>query len=143
MSWTLEYSDDLDIVILTYNGKTSGSEIKEAATARIDMGNRMGTIKYLINTRLALADESATLDLYDIPQTLYPAEHVQHKSRIAIILPESPTSKEMDKFFETACINRGWIVKSFSRYENAVSWLQPQSFNHSTDSEHVEAITEE
>ena len=124
MSWTLEYNEKLDIVILTYKGKTTGPEIKEAAAARIDMGNRLGTIKFLIDTRLTLADESATLDIYEIPQKLYHDEHAQHKSRIAIIEPESPISREMVKFFENTCLNRGWLVKSFSEYEKAVSWLQ-------------------
>jgi len=143
MSWTLEYNDDLDIVILTYKGLTTGPEIKEAATARIDMGNRMGTTNFLIDTRLTLADESATLDIYDIPKRLYSDEHVQHVSRIAIIEPESPTTKEMVKFFENACLNRGWIVMSFSEYESAISWLLPHSSNHPPDSDRIETISEE
>ena len=124
MAWTVEYDDDLQIVVLTYLGNVTGAEIKEAAVARIGMGKQKGATKFLIDTRTVEADKSATMSIYDLPTKVYPEKHAQHTSRIAIVGPQSSASKEMVKFFENACVNRGWSVMTFENRESAVKWLQ-------------------
>jgi hypothetical protein len=143
MAWTVEYNDVLQIVELTYSGRTTGEEIKEAAASRMSMGKQKGVTKFLIDTRKVEADGSATLDIYDVPDKMYPKEHVQYTNRIAILEPESSTSREMVKFYENACVNRGWLVKTFQDRESAVKWLQQRTSQQSPADDRLEAPPEE
>lgn len=124
MAWTVEYSDKFGIVILTYTGRVTGRDIQEAAAARIDLGKQKGVTKFLIDTKCVEADESATFDIYDIPNKLYNEKAVLHESNLAIIKPDSEESMEMVRFFETTCLNRGWTARIFKDRESAISWLE-------------------
>lgn len=135
MTWNLEYRDDLRIVVLTYSGKVSGAEIKEAAAARIDLGKQKGVTRFLIDTKEVEADESATLSIYEIPAKIYPEKNVERTSHIAILGPESSLSKKMVTFFVTACVNRGWLVSTFQDYQNAIEWLTAESSRQETGSD--------
>ncbi|MBN1826432.1 MAG: STAS/SEC14 domain-containing protein [Candidatus Eisenbacteria bacterium] len=123
MTWTVECNEELGIIILTYSGVTTGEEIKKAAVARIDLGKKKGVTKFLIDTRTVKTDESATFDIYDVPNKIYPSKGDLHESRIAILEPESSTSTKMVQFFESVCVNRGWMVKIFQDRESAIRWL--------------------
>jgi len=133
MTWTVEYSDELGIVILAYTGRVTGREIQEAAAARIDMGKRESVTEFLIDTKRVEADESATFDIYDIPNKMYNEKHVPHESNLAIVEPDSEKSKELARFFETACLNRGWAAKIFKDRDSAIAWLQQIARRRSTD----------
>jgi len=128
MSWTIKYNENLQIIELTYLGRVTGEEIKEAAVARIKMGKNKGATKFLIDTKNMETDESATLDIYDVPEQIFPEEKFNRTNHIAILEPESPTSKEMVNFFIAVCVNRGWLAMTFHDRESAVKWLQQPTF---------------
>ena len=44
-------------------------------------------------------------------------------SKIAVIEPSSEESREFIKFYETACLNRGWNVKIFPDRQSTLVWL--------------------
>jgi len=123
MTWTVSFDESLRVVVLTYSGVNTGEDIKEAAAARIALGREKGVNKFLIDTREVVTDESATSDIFELPDKVYPAERNQRESRIAILEPESPRSSEMVRFFESVCVNRGWQVKVFQDLESAIRWL--------------------
>ena len=127
MGWTIDYNDDMDLVLLTYFGKVNGAEIQKAAAARIDMGKKKGVTRFLIDTRKVEADSSATTKIYEIPTKLYVKKKFERSSRIAILAPESPISKKMVRFFEDVCMNRGWLAMMFQDRNRAVKWLQQSS----------------
>ena len=124
MTWTLEHNDDLKIVVLTYKGKVTGADIKEAATARIQMGNQKNITRFLIDTQEVESNESATMDIYELPSDIYQEKQCEYESHIAVVEPKSSKSKAMVRFFENVCVNRGWLVKTFQDCSSAVKWLQ-------------------
>ena len=136
MKWKTEYNDELQIVELTYEGNITGKDIKEAAVARIAMGRQKGVTRYLIDTRKVQTDSSATIDIYDVPTRIYPDECVSHTSHIAVIKPELPETSDMVSFYVNACMNRGWLVKTFEDRDSAIKWLQqePSQQSHADDS---------
>lgn len=127
MAWTVDFESNLQIVVLTYLGKVTGEEVQEAAAARIDMGREKGVTKFLIDAKKLDADRFVTSSVYDIPTRLYPEKDFQKTNYIAILSPELETSKEMVKFFENVCRNRGWQVKMFPHYEIAMEWLRQKT----------------
>ena len=126
MTWKIEYNDELQIVMLTYAGEITGEAIKAAAAARIAMGEKMGVTKYLIDTMKTQVGSSATFDIYDVPSKIYPDKDVDRTSIIAVIKPELPMATKMVEFYEDACVNRGWLVRTFEDRDSAIKWLQEE-----------------
>lgn len=124
MTWTIEYQDNLQVVVLTYSGNISGAEIKAAATARIAMGKEKGVSKFLVDTRNIETDESSTFDIYDLPSKVYPEQKVEHSDHIAVVIPESHAARRMVQFYEDVSVNRGWRVKTFEDHDDALEWLK-------------------
>jgi hypothetical protein len=78
-----------------------------------------GEYDVLVDTRAAEATLSIT-DLYELGQSL--ADHpALHQSKIGILVPE----RAMDQaaFFETVAVNRGFRIKAFTNFEQAITWL--------------------
>jgi hypothetical protein len=124
-TWHVEYDEELDLVILTFTGRIPPPEIEVAVSARIALGNEKGTRLFLNDTRKIIVDSSATLPAHSLPTKLYPEnDEMMRESRIACIEPETPESKEIIRFWENSCLNRGWQVKLFERKQDAIDWLE-------------------
>jgi hypothetical protein len=124
MPWSLEHIENLQIVELTISGRVSGDDLKEAAAARIALGQEKGIDKYIINARHIDAPESATPGVYDIPTKMYAEKNLSRASQIAVIAPLSSESMWVTGFYEDICINRGWRVRTFLDRDFAIDWLQ-------------------
>lgn len=123
MSWKVEHDAELNIVVLTYQGKCTGHDFKTASTARMALAAEKGTAITLIDASQLEVDSSATMDLYEIASAMYSAAEDSFDWRIAILDTEDPQAKEMVDFYETLCINRGWKVKKFATRKSAIAWL--------------------
>ncbi len=123
MSWTVEYDDTLQIVVITYVGKSSGKDFKEAAKKRIAVAKALDSIRTLIDASKLYTDESTTVDVYNIVKNTYEKLGNRGDWKIAITTPESPTARRQVYFYETVCINRGWRVKEFEERKEAIEWL--------------------
>ena len=60
-----------------------------------------------------------TLEAYDRPK-VYEQLGIGHGVKMAIVSREK--QHEL-KFYETVCVNRGWNVRVFRDYDQAVAWL--------------------
>jgi len=124
MPWSVEYIGDLQIVELTISGRVGGDELKEAAAARIALGQERSTDKYIINVRDIDAAQSATAEVYEIPTKMYAEKNLSRASQIAVIAPLSNESMWITGFYEDICVNRGWRVHTFLDRDRAIDWLQ-------------------
>jgi hypothetical protein len=124
MPWSIEYIEDLQIVELTISGRVSGDELKEAAAARIALGQEKSADKYIIDVTHIDAPESATPEVYDITTRMYAEKNLSRASQIAVIAPISSESMWVTGFYEDICVNRGWRVHTFLDRDLAIDWLQ-------------------
>lgn len=124
LTWQLEYFGDTQIVELKFSGRASGPDLLQAAAERIEFGRERGASKYLVNAQNMLAEKSLTLDVFEIPATVYADRQMARDSRIAVVAPSDPDSRWVTSFYEDASVNRGWLVRVFADRESAESWLQ-------------------
>jgi hypothetical protein len=124
MPWSLEHIENLQIVELTISGRVSGDELKDAAAARIALGQEKGVDKYIINVTHIDAPESTTAEVYDIPTKMYAEKNLSRASQIAVIAPLSSESMWVTGLYEDICVNRGWRVQTFLDRNLAIDWLQ-------------------
>ncbi|MGI9272807.1 MAG: hypothetical protein ACR2QT_13605 [Woeseiaceae bacterium] len=124
MVWKIDYQEDSQIVELSFSGRISGAELKEAAAARIEFGNDKGIRKYLIDATEMLAPKSTIFDVLEIPAKVYSDKLMDRSSNIAVVQPTDPDSQWIAEFYGNASVMRGWKSEIFSDRESAIAWLQ-------------------
>jgi hypothetical protein len=135
MAWATAYHPEHHLIEVRYAGRTTGSDLTQATSQSIVLGYQHNTKHYLIDaTDMELA--ASLFDLLKLPEQQYLDERLNWGSRIAIVLPRSNTSSKIDmQFYETACFNRGWQVRSFESHIEAWHWLAGSAGSiHAADS---------
>jgi hypothetical protein len=123
MTWSVTYRTDQHLVECRFNGPTSAADLRAATSQGIALGKQYDTHRYLVDTT-AIQVEAGLTDLLNLPEQQYPEEGLSRLSRIAVILPVTTDASRDVRFYETASVNRGWIVRSFVRCADAEDWLQ-------------------
>ena len=134
MTWRLEFNSTLRIIDLVYVGHVTGPEMKEATTKAIALGKEKGILEVLVDGMEVDLGPSTT-DLFELPDKQYPAEGKSRQSRIALVLPKSPELIKAARFYETACLNRGWCVQLFPNRDEAIQWLTSTDSSNKPDAD--------
>ena len=122
MPWTYKHNPTLQIVEVVYSGEITARDLRESSSAFIALEKEKGINWFLVDaTKMKLA--ASLLDVYDLPTKQYLEEEADRLGRVAVILPSCSKAKEAVQFYETVCRNRGWMVQTFSRRQEAVDWL--------------------
>ena len=132
MPSTLEYNPELGIVQLKYVGRVTGDEFKETTFEAQDLAKKNNTNLFLIDDS-ELEDAGLLHDLYNLP-ALYEELGVDRVSKVALLLPRlSAAAAEDARFYETICVNRGWLVKVFTERQEAINWLTNKNLSNKPD----------
>jgi hypothetical protein len=132
MAYTLDYNRTLKIVELVYTGPYTAAESRESTSRAIALGKEHGDANALVDaTEAELA--ISIVDLLDLPDTQYNAQDMSRKIRVAVLPPRKPESEEDARFYETACLNRGWQVRLFTSRDDAIEWLTETDSSNKPD----------
>jgi hypothetical protein len=122
MAWTVDYDAEAGIVGVTFRGTNTGHDLREATSAAFALARTHGSWRFLID-----ASEGAfavtPIALLNLPDKQYAAEGVDRNSRLAVLLPAAAKDRELARFYETACLNRDWLARSFDDRDEARRWL--------------------
>jgi hypothetical protein len=122
MSWSVYQKADCNYVAGVLEGITSWQDIKDLTTQCIAMQKEQGIFKFLIETT-EMQPLATVSDIIELPASVYQIKNVDRQTRIAVVYSPSGASEEIVKFYETACMNRGWRAKRFTSQQEAISWL--------------------
>jgi hypothetical protein len=122
MAYTFEYNSKTNAVELVFVERVSGLEVKEATSEAIKLLKKHGVIKGLIDTT-RLEEGPNIADIYNLPAHQYVKEDLNRQTLLALIVPESIAARETTRFYETVCVNRGWLVRTFLTRDEALEWL--------------------
>ena len=125
MSWQISYNEESRIIEITYSGDVTGQDIREATEKRISMQRETGTTSVLVDASQSQGEPSL-MEVYDIPDKIYPEHNARRDTRIAFILPTKSKTREIAQFLQTAAKNRGWKIELFEERKNAISWLRSE-----------------
>ena len=132
MPWTYKHNQTLQIVEVVYEGCITASDVREITSEFIALEKEKGLNRFFIDTT-EMKLEASLLDAYRLPTEQYIEEKADRLGRVAIIPPTCPKSKEVVRFYETVCINRGWMVRIFSERQEAIDWLTGSDSSNKTD----------
>jgi hypothetical protein len=122
MPWTADYDDASGIVLVGYHGATVGADIRAATSAAITLSKTHGSRRFLVDTSEA-SISMAPIEIFNLSFKQYPAEHLDRRARIALLLPPTAKERELAVFYETVCRNRDWLVQRFETRDEACRWL--------------------
>lgn len=122
MAWTVEYNKHLRIIEVVLQGNVTGPEIRAAATRANELHKQMNVLDAVIDAT-DVQIPPPIIDIYELPAKQFIAEGLNRRVRMALVNPRSLVAREAAHFYETACINMGWQVKSFPTQDKAVAWL--------------------
>ena len=111
-----------DIATVTFTGVITRADLQGATAEAAALQRQKKTINFVIDANGW--DVSASLfDIYELVENQYWREQIDRRSRIAVILPTSASAADAARFYETVCVNRGWIATVFPDRQSAVKWL--------------------
>lgn len=126
MSWTVDYENATHTVRITLAGETTGEDLRHATSEAILKGRSHGTCAFLVNA-CEIRLHASAFALVALPDQQYPAEGADRRSRVAVIMPTAAREQEEIRFYETACLNRGWHVRCCSSADEGYAWLARRS----------------
>jgi hypothetical protein len=111
------------MVTVVFSGAVSGTDLRDATVAAAALGRKHGVMRYLVDG-MAIVSQPRELEFFALPARMYDELGLDRSElRIAIVLPPVDDLQQIVRFYETACLNRGWRVKVFAAFEAAVAWL--------------------
>jgi hypothetical protein len=121
MAWAASYNNDHNLAELIYEGKVTPADLHEALLAAVKLARENNSILFLADCS-EMEGGHSVVDIYGLI-ALYESVGLQLKMKEALLLPLLKSSKEDVKFYETACLNKGFNVKVFSSKDKALAWL--------------------
>ena len=121
MPWTARVLPESPIVETCYIGALAAPELADAIAETTELAKQSGTL-LLLGDCTELAGGHSLADLFFFVESVT-ADGGLAGVREAILLPELPESTEMVRFWETACLNRGFSVRVFDDRQAALEWL--------------------
>ncbi len=122
MPWRVFYNSTTDIVEIINEGIFTSEDLFAEVTAGYDLAMEKGTLKFLVDTTKREKLKASVFDFFKVPKMFSKMPELR-KARIAVILPIGKNYDEGVRFFETVCLNRGYLVHTFKAREEAEEWL--------------------
>ena len=126
MSWHVNYDEDTRNVRITFDGPTTGQDLRDATSEAILTGKNHGTRAFLVDSR-TIRLHASVFALLALPDKQYTAEGADRHSLVAVLMPSDPKEQEGMRFYETVCVNRGWQARCFWSPDEALAWLASAS----------------
>lgn len=116
------YDSEKGIVALTYTGRVTMPEVREATDRAIALQKEHHTHRVLIDPRTMIAWPSFA-EMLGLVES-YPQMEVPSETQLAVLRPVTSDPTDLSGFYETVCQNRCYNARVFPTREAAEAWLQ-------------------
>jgi len=120
MPWTLTLHADAGYIETVYAGQLTPAELNASVQENLRVAQRESLYRFLSDCS-TLQGGHSILDLYAVTDQL---DVLRGKStREALLMPQLEAMQKDVRFWEDACVNRGFTVRVFRAREPALDWL--------------------
>jgi len=121
MPYTIDHIEEGNIVRVTSRGRVTMEEYMAGSKEIVDLlAKHDSTCLFVDDTEL---DNAASIaDFYDLPD-FFRQIGLSSQVRVAILLDATSSAKGDLEFFKTVCGNRGYILNTFTSFDEAMEWL--------------------
>ena len=122
MPYTIEYLQHESIVLITNSGELTFEDFVNQAQEALEMGR-------INNCKLFLSDCTSMISRFEIldAPAVYENLDAHRTNKVALVISEDKDTKSDMEFYETVCVNRGWLARVFNDKNAAMKWLQKQN----------------
>lgn len=125
MPWTLELTEQDQVLLLTYRGLLAPAESAGMTDQVLARVLETGVMRVMLDCSAAQMATPAT-DIYKLPDR-YEAAGVPRSIRVAVIVPHDNYKRELFEFYEDVCRNRGYFVRLFEDSAAGWDWLRGEA----------------
>jgi hypothetical protein len=125
MVWKVAMDEENGFIHTVYSDTVTKNDILASTTETLKMLSGKGPQKFLSEWIDAISNLS-TLDIFAIPGE-WEAFEASKGSVLALVVQKTTKSQKDGKFYENACVNRGWRVRVFTQRNDAIEWLKKQN----------------
>lgn len=120
MTLYFTYNADLGIIVITCEGEVSSYELINEQSTAFELAKAHNTDMFLLD----LSKYKSSLSLFEVLGSISSYDNkINRQMRIAIVAPVSEEARQVARFYETSCVNRGWNVQMFVKKQVAIEWL--------------------
>ncbi len=122
MAWRVLYNSTTDVTELINEGTVTSKDLFDGVMACYNLGIEKGSLKFLADSSKREKFKGSIFDYYKVPEMFAKMPEIR-RARIAVLLPTGKCFDAGVRFFETVCLNRGYLVQTFKTREEAEEWL--------------------
>lgn len=121
MPSAIDYERQIDVMTITLSGRLTLARMRDLTREVLARARENPTRRFLVDSSRL----EETMPVTDIISMIadYSIAGVDHGIRIAAIKPTLTRLHDDFRFFETACLNRGFNVRLFPSRSEALGWL--------------------
>ena len=120
----MEYIRKPDFLNVTWTGDLTSVELFDVNAQLTRLHTEEGASRFLIDLSAIERISATAVDILRLPAIEYFKAHVNRDLlRVAVVKPPSSEAEDLIKFYVTACLNRGWMVKMLPDPRVAIEWL--------------------
>jgi len=124
MPWQVRLVADDAIVLTHYHGGLSASDLRDACRETMVVARQAHCHRYLTDCRGLAGGGHSLADLFYLIDYLVDEGLDADISREAVIGDPDGDMAQKIEFWENAMVNRGFNVRRFTDYDDAVAWLK-------------------
>lgn len=121
MSWEVCYLDEQKIILVKNQGHLTYQDFSDEINAIVSLSEKHQAYKIVVDDT-EMSTSIGTIDIYSFPK-LYEGAGLSKRCIIAVVVSEDENALADFEFFETVCINRGYLTKTFFSMAEAKVWL--------------------
>ncbi len=125
MNWEVIFDDQIQVVVLRYNGLINAQELFDSSYNAVQTTIKKDIHKVLVEARDYIPNSSIS-DIFKLPSDLYNSWGLNPAIRIAVIEPKDVTGKRIVSFWEYSSTKLGWSVKVLPNQKSAYKWLKEE-----------------
>jgi len=122
MAWRVLYNSTTDVAELINEGAVTSKDLFDGVMACYHLGIEKGSLKFLADSSKREKFKGSIFDYYKVPEMFAKMPEIR-RARIAVLLPTGKCFDAGVRFFETVCLNRGYLVQTFTTRHAAEEWL--------------------
>ena len=122
MALSARYHAESGIVETIVSGVVDPDELRQETVLAASMAEEHEATRFLSNFSAAVVGFSIS-DVFDLP-ALQEEVGLTRGIRVALLPPAGDRAQELAQFYETVCMNRGWLARVFADRTEAMDWLK-------------------
>jgi len=122
MSWNITLMKEKRYVQISYAGIVTAQDLAEGARAVLELGIEHNFTRCLTDC-MQIEVPPDVRSMYENLIYFFDKVELNKSYREAMILPVNKKAAEYVLFYEVACSNRGYTVKTFETDKEAIAWL--------------------